>query len=120
MRSTLLKIYQIALFIASYSFYIAVTDISASSYTILFSFLVLGLYTACKSNSVAKFVLAYAILAVTPLLTLSGQIGTLTGFTRSGNGLPWLGISFASLSIAYLVYKDKLNIKELFLNVKET
>ena len=116
MRSFFQNILLIALLVASYIYYIVISDISVSAYTFLFSLLVFGLYKACKSNNTAKFILAYAILAVTPLLTLSGQIGTLTGFTRSEGGLPWLGVSFATLSIAYLVYKDKLNLKELFLN----
>ena len=102
--------------VAWYIYYIVINDISVAVYTFLFSLLVFGLYKAFKSNNTAKFLLAYAILTVTPLLTLSGQIGTLTGFTRNEGGLPWVGVSFITLSVAYLVYKDKLNIKELFLN----
>lgn len=106
----------ILLFI-SYCYYVAISGISVSAYTFLFSFFAYGIYKTVSRSKRLKVLFAYLLLAATPLLTLSGQIGTLTGFTRGGNGLPWMGVSFVSLSIAYLVYTDKLSLKELILNI---
>jgi alginate O-acetyltransferase complex protein AlgI len=116
MKITYKEIFSVIIFAASYFYFICVSDYTVSIYTVLIACTILGVYKVFKFNKVAILVLAYLVLAITPFLTLTGQIGALTGFTRSGRGLPWLGISFASLSIAYLIYKDKLSVKELFLN----
>ena len=117
MADSLRSILVFTLLLASYCYYLAIGDISVSTYTALFSISAYCAYIAVRNNSRLRVGLAYLLLATTPLLTVSGQIGTLTGFTRGGNGLPWMGISFVSLSIAYLIYKGKLDVKELILNV---
>lgn len=105
------------LFLFSYLYVINENNWSTAIYTITFACIVLGIYQICKNNKTARLTLAYTIFAITPLLTLSGQIGALSGFTRSEIGLPWLGISFVTVGIAYLVFKANLNLKQLFLNI---
>lgn len=109
--------FPILLIIFSYFYLISKNDYSVAINTILLAFSILVAYRVCKFNKKIRLLLAYTIFAVTPVLTLTGQIGALTGFTRSEKGLPWLGVSFATLGIAYLVYKEKLNLRETFLNI---
>ena len=117
MRNSSRYIPSVILIIISYIYLISKNNYSVATYTVLSACVILITYRACKVNKTARLILAYAILAITPVLTLTGQIGALTGFTRSEKGLPWLGVSFATLGIAFLVYRDKLHIKEIFLNI---
>ena len=117
MNTAFQRILSVILLAVSYIYFIYRNNYSAAFYTVVTACFIFGLYSASKNNKVSRIFLAYAILAITPILTLTGQIGPLTGFTRSEKGLPWLGVSFVTLGLGYLVYRNKLSIKQLFLNV---
>jgi hypothetical protein len=57
--------------------------------------------------------LALALFFLTPILTLHGDIGVLTGFGGSSASLPWLGISFVSAALALHVARAELNFSTL-------
>lgn len=111
------KLSSALLLVFSYIYLINKNNWAIAIYTIAFGCIILGIYQACKNNKTARLILAYTVFAITPALTLSGQIGALTGFTRSEVGLPWLGVSFVTVGIAYLVFKANLNPSQLFLNI---
>ena len=58
--------------------------------------------------------LAYGLFFITPALTLTGQIGVLTGFGGSSASLPWLGVAFASTALALQVSRNELRWQTLF------
>ncbi len=58
--------------------------------------------------------LAYGLFFLTPALTLSGQIGVLTGFGGSSASLPWLGVAFVSTALALQVVRNELRWQTLF------
>lgn len=61
--------------------------------------------------------LAYTVFFITPVLTLTGHIGVLTGF-MAGHGvrdstLPWLGVSFVTAGLALHVFTGTLSVTRL-------
>ena len=58
--------------------------------------------------------LAYGLFFLTPALTLSGQIGVLTGFGGSSASLPWLGVAFISTALALQVARNEIRWQTLF------
>lgn len=89
----------------------------AGLYTVGLSLAVALLFTLCRRHNALRLLLAYAVFFTTPLLTLTGQIGVLTGFGGSSNALPWLGISFVTASLALAVLRNQLTPRSLFLNI---
>jgi hypothetical protein len=66
-----------------------------------------------KTNKLARTILAYAVFFITPVLSLTGQIGVLTGFNGNSSSLNWLGVSFVSAGIALFVYNGRTESKKL-------
>ncbi|MBY0463483.1 MAG: hypothetical protein K2W33_00920, partial [Burkholderiales bacterium] len=75
------------------------------------------LFYAVRPSPLMRRVLAYLVFFATPLLTLTGQIGVLTGFGGSSSALPWLGVSFVTASLAHAINQNTLNPKWLLLSV---
>jgi hypothetical protein len=72
-----------------------------------------------RKSRVARVGLAYAVFFITPILSLTGQIGVLTGFNGNSSSLNWLGVSFVSAGIALFIYHDQFTLKSLFLNIMQ-
>ena len=91
----------------------------ASIFTALSSIAIWVLYQLVRKNQFARVGLAYAVFFITPILSLTGQIGVLTGFNGNSSSLNWLGVSFVSAGIALFIYHDQFTLKSLFLNIMQ-
>lgn len=89
----------------------------AGLFTFILSAGVCVLFYMVRANPLLRRVLAYVVFFATPLLTLTGQIGVLTGFGGTSNALPWLGVSFVTASLAYAIHRNHLNPKMLLLSL---
>ncbi|MEI7457011.1 MAG: MBOAT family O-acyltransferase [Nitrosomonadales bacterium] len=83
-------------------------------YTLMLGLAVWIVATLFDWSLKSRKILAYLIFFITPLLTVTGQIGALTGFGREEVLLPWQGIAFATSGIAFQLYKGKLHFRDLF------
>lgn len=91
----------------------------ASSFTLLSSVVIWGLYQLVRKTKWARVGLAYGVFFITPILSLTGQIGVLTGFNGNSSSLNWLGVSFVTAGIALFIYHDQFTLKSLFLNIMQ-
>jgi len=92
---------------------------AASIYTILSSVFIWGIYQLVRQHRFARVGLAYSVFFITPILSLTGQIGVLTGFNGNSSSLNWLGVSFVSAGIALFIYHDQFTLKSLFFNIMQ-
>jgi hypothetical protein len=92
---------------------------AASIYTILSSVIIWGIYQLVRQHRFARVGLAYSVFFITPILSLTGQIGVLTGFNGNSSSLNWLGVSFVSAGIALFIYHDQFTLKSLFFNIMQ-
>lgn len=78
-----------------------------------------GLYFLVRRHAHLRTLLAYTTFFLTPLLTVTGQIGVLTGFGGSSLALPWLGVSFVSAALAVHILQGKLNLANLLWHIAQ-
>lgn len=88
-------------------------------YTLLVGLLVWAIYNCVRKNPRLRTGLAYGVFFLTPLLTLTGNIGVLTGFGGSSLSLPWLGVSFMSAALAVHVLTSRLSLGTVCLHIMQ-
>jgi hypothetical protein len=96
-----------------------VSAFNTGVYTLLIGLLVWALHKCVRNNPRLCAGLAYGVFFLTPLLTLTGNIGVLTGFGGSSLSLPWLGVSFMSAALAVHVLTSRLSLGTLCLHIMQ-
>ncbi len=111
----------ILVFILAYGVVLFRNDWNYSLYaggcTLLLSLCIWLTYRLVSSKPSLRKILAYLTFFVTSFLTVTGNIGVLTGFDRSEGSMPWLGVSFVTASLAFYILTGRLNFKNLCLNI---
>ncbi len=110
---------QMLIFVLAWGFLLHINRWPAGLATLLVAIGIGGLYWLVQGHTRLRTLLAYTTFFLTPLLTVTGQIGVLTGFGGSSLSLPWLGVSFVSAALAVAILQGQLNPARLLLYIAQ-